>query len=161
MYRPELPCACCWKTSAGRKNIARKSDCPISRNGSHTDNRKRWDGFLLPGIEKTTETFHFGGFTLAEKEGFEPSRHFRALLPSQGGPFTTWVLLQRLTGLTKKCGGEGGIRTHAPFRTNGFQDRLVMTTSIPLRIESLALSKKYYSIRLFFCQPLFSGNFSS
>ena len=30
--------------------------------------------------------------------------------------------------------GEGGIRTHAPFRTNGFQDRLVMTTSIPLRI---------------------------
>ena len=29
-------------------------------------------------------------------------------------------------------GAEGGIRTHAPFRTNGFQDRLVMTTSIPL-----------------------------
>ena len=29
--------------------------------------------------------------------------------------------------------GEGGIRTHAPFRTNGFQDRLVMTTSIPLQ----------------------------
>ena len=28
--------------------------------------------------------------------------------------------------------GEGGIRTHAPLRTNGFQDRLVMTTSIPL-----------------------------
>ena len=28
--------------------------------------------------------------------------------------------------------GEGGIRTHAPSRTNGFQDRLVMTTSIPL-----------------------------
>ena len=30
--------------------------------------------------------------------------------------------------------GEGGIRTHAPFRTNGFQDRLVMTTSIPLHV---------------------------
>ena len=29
--------------------------------------------------------------------------------------------------------GEGGIRTHAPFRTNGFQDRLVMTASIPLQ----------------------------
>ena len=28
--------------------------------------------------------------------------------------------------------GEGGIRTHASLRTNGFQDRLVMTTSIPL-----------------------------
>ena len=30
--------------------------------------------------------------------------------------------------------GESGIRTHAPLRTNGFQDRLVMTTSIPLRV---------------------------
>ena len=28
--------------------------------------------------------------------------------------------------------GEDGIRTHAPRRTNGFQDRLVMTASIPL-----------------------------
>ena len=35
----------------------------------------------------------------------------------------------------KKINGEGGIRTHAPLRTNGFQDRLVMTTSIPLRIQ--------------------------
>ena len=33
------------------------------------------------------------------------------------------------------CNGEGGIRTHAPLRTNGFQDRLVMTTSIPLHIS--------------------------
>ena len=32
----------------------------------------------------------------------------------------------------KKMNGESGIRTHAPLRTNGFQDRLVMTTSIPL-----------------------------
>ena len=30
--------------------------------------------------------------------------------------------------------GENGIRTHAPLRTNGFQDRLVMTTSISLHI---------------------------
>ena len=30
--------------------------------------------------------------------------------------------------------GEDGIRTHVPVRTNGFQDRLVMTASIPLRI---------------------------
>ena len=29
--------------------------------------------------------------------------------------------------------GENGIRTHAPLRTNGFQDRLVMTTSISLQ----------------------------
>ena len=33
----------------------------------------------------------------------------------------------------KLMNGEGGIRTHAPLRTNGFQDRLVMTTSIPLQ----------------------------
>ena len=30
--------------------------------------------------------------------------------------------------------GESGIRTHAPLRTNGFQDRLFMTTSISLHI---------------------------
>ena len=29
-------------------------------------------------------------------------------------------------------GAEGGIRTHAGVNPNGFQDRLVMTTSIPL-----------------------------
>ena len=34
-----------------------------------------------------------------------------------------------------KTNGESGIRTHAPLRTNGFQDRLVMTTSISLHIE--------------------------
>ena len=33
-----------------------------------------------------------------------------------------------------KPSGEDGIRTHVPLRTNGFQDRLVMTTSIPLRV---------------------------
>ena len=34
----------------------------------------------------------------------------------------------------------GGIRTHAPLRTNGFQDRLVMTTSIPLHFYVLFTS---------------------
>ena len=48
------------------------------------------------------------------------------LLPFQGSPFGQ-------LGYFSKS-GEGGIRTHAPFRTNGFQDRLVMTTSIPLHI---------------------------
>ncbi len=47
------------------------------------------------------------------------------LLPFQGSPFGQ-------LGYFSKS-GEGGIRTHAPFRTNGFQDRLVMTTSIPLQ----------------------------
>ena len=35
--------------------------------------------------------------------------------------------------------GEDGIRTHVPVRTNGFQDRLVMTASIPLRIGFFVL----------------------
>ena len=77
---------------------------------------------------------------------------------SRGVPSTSWVLLhvdfilpiflvcclptKRLTwrALIKPksynpllSSGESGIRTHAPLRTNGFQDRLVMTTSIPLQ----------------------------
>ena len=53
---------------------------------------------------------------------------------SRGAPSATWVLLQMPDQKISFffCSGEGGIRTHAPFRTNGFQDRLVMTTSIPL-----------------------------
>ena len=47
------------------------------------------------------------------------------LLPFQGSPFGQ-------LGYFSKS-GEGGIRTHAPFRTNGFQDRLVMTASISLQ----------------------------
>ena len=31
-------------------------------------------------------------------------------------------------------GGEGGIRTHAGLHPNGFQDRPVMTASVPLHI---------------------------
>ena len=30
-------------------------------------------------------------------------------------------------------GGEGGIRTHVGFHPNGFQDRPVMTASVPLQ----------------------------
>ena len=30
--------------------------------------------------------------------------------------------------------GEDGIRTHVPRRTNGFQDRLVMTAPTPLQV---------------------------
>ena len=54
--------------------------------------------------------------------------------------------------------GEGGIRTHAPLRTNGFQDRLVMTTSIPLRVSDLFLSVSdidYINTNSHHCQQLF------
>ena len=44
------------------------------------------------------------------------------------------VFVVSLPVSAKTNGGTGGIRTHAPFRTNGFQDRLVMTASIPFRV---------------------------
>ena len=52
--------------------------------------------------------------------------------------------------------GESGIRTHAPLRTNGFQDRLVMTTSISLQTclsiiqRLLTLVKRFLELFLFF-----------
>ena len=53
----------------------------------------------------------------------------------------------------------GGIRTHAPLRTNGFQDRLVMTTSISL--QSALSNVLLHSIRyLRFCQALFKTFFT-
>ena len=50
--------------------------------------------------------------------------------------------------------GEDGIRTHVPLRTNGFQDRLVMTTSIPLHINCPHLNqrKSYITIIVPRCQ---------
>ena len=81
-----------------------------------------------------------------------------------------WVLLQDarflqieyyvVTAVSVVTNGEGGIRTHAPFRTNGFQDRLVMTTSIPLHtltcFPPLRGDKMYSIITSRQCQQLFS-----
>ena len=55
---------------------------------------------------------------------------------SRGAPSASWVfLLSLILALySVSRNGESGIRTHAPLRTNGFQDRLVMTTSISLRM---------------------------
>ena len=36
-----------------------------------------------------------------------------------------------------KCGGGSGIRTHVGVNPNGFQDRLVMTASISLRVNNI------------------------
>lgn len=36
-----------------------------------------------------------------------------------------------------KYGGEGGIRTHVGLHPNGFQDRPVMTASVPLQKVNL------------------------
>ena len=56
--------------------------------------------------------------------------------------------------------GEGGIRTHAPFRTNGFQDRLVMTTSIPLHVRAPLSSAKIILAKKECCVNNFSQLFS-
>ena len=53
--------------------------------------------------------------------------------------------------------GEDGIRTHAPVKTNGFQDRPVMTTSVPLHSYFIVSHQRldYIIIRLFICQHFF------
>ena len=102
------------------------------------------------------------------------------LLPFQGSPFNHLgtsalvdshlaffykIVIQFCTRnsslwLRSTVSGESGIRTHAPLRTNGFQDRLVMTTSISLRIHfsvffALLCQRKTYSIiELRTCQHL-------
>ena len=58
---------------------------------------------------------------MAEMEGFEPSRHFRTLLPEQGSPFTTWVHLQGLRISVGGVGGEDGIRTHGSIESLVFK----------------------------------------
>ena len=72
---------------------------------------------------------------------------------SRGVPSASWVLLH--TKLIQSImirrreisvsNGESGIRTHAPLRTNGFQDRLVMTTSISLHAFRFISGKSYSS----------------
>ena len=61
-----------------------------------------------------------------------------------------WIL-KNITPTIKKIGAEGGIRTHVTVKSNGFQDRLVMTASIPLRVSALLLYHAEIQLsRLFF-----------
>ena len=96
-----------------------------------------------------------------EKEGFEPSRRFSRPTPFPGEPLRpAWVLLH---GRNNDKYGEDGIRTHVPVKANGFQDRLVMTTSIPLRAAKNAQKNKctvrqrkcYSNKPAVWCQSLF------
>ena len=75
------------------------------------------------------------------KRDLNPRAAINDLLPFQGSPFGQLGYFSK--SVRKKNfaeaksllqSGEGGIRTHVPSRTNGFQDRLVMTTSIPLHL---------------------------
>ena len=100
-----------------------------------------------------------------------PRTAINSLLPFQGSPFnhlgtSAWLrvilLLILLPAFGQKVSGEGGIRTHAPLRTNGFQDRLVMTTSIPLRNCLIIISQQGINVKhlfLFFLKTLEDLNF--
>ena len=55
---------------------------------------------------------------------------------SHGGEVCLHLIQLRPNSSALRPSGEDGIRTHAPLRTNGFQDRLVMTTSISLQMMS-------------------------
>ena len=79
-------------------------------------------------------TFQIGALPLGLRQlamtfGLEPKHPYGLLLV-----FETSALPIRL--MSPNYGGAGGIRTHVSFRTNGFQDRLVMATSIPHHIKN-------------------------
>ena len=95
------------------------------------------------------------------------------LLPFQGSPFNhlgTSALVDSHLAFCKidiqfctrnsslwlrsTVSGESGIRTHAPLRTNGFQDRLVMTTSISLQ-SALSNVLINNTPQYHFCQAFF------
>ena len=95
-----------------------------------------------------------------------PRTAINSLLPFQGSPFnhlgtSAWLrvilLLFTFSPLGQKASGEGGIRTHAPLRTNGFQDRLVMTTSIPLHNCLIIISHQANNVKHLFL--FFQKNF--
>ena len=91
------------------------------------------------------------------------------LLPFQGSPFNhlgTSALVDSHLAFCKidiqfctrnsslwlrsTVSGESGIRTHAPLRTNGFQDRLVMTASISLQTCFSIIQDKKRFVKSFF-----------
>ena len=93
------------------------------------------------------------------RRDLNPRTAINSLLPFQGSPFnhlgtSAWLrvilLLFTFSPLGQKVSGEGGIRTHAPLRTNGFQDRLVMTTSIPLRNCLIIISQQGINVKHLF-----------
>ena len=97
-----------------------------------------------------------------------PRAAINDLHPFQGCPFgqlgyfseyITRYLIRSLkisNSIVFLMSGEDGIRTHVPLRTNGFQDRLVMTTSIPLHVLAPQISAKFilpsvsYDVNIFF-----------
>ena len=96
-----------------------------------------------------------------------PRAAINDLHPFQGCPFgqlgyfseyITRYLIRSLkisNSIVFLMSGEDGIRTHVPLRTNGFQDRLVMTTSIPLRVLVSNQCRNNITICFHQCQHFF------
>ena len=117
----------------------------------------------------TTFLFYFVHHLTSERRrrDLNPRAAINDLHPFQGCPFgqlgyfseyITRYLIRSLkisNSIAFLMSGEDGIRTHVPLRTNGFQDRLVMTTSIPLRVSHLNQCEIYSIIRIPLCQPFF------
>ena len=64
--------------------------------------------------------------------GISPGRYLQSKFLNNI-TFYIWFQAQILLIFPDLRSGEDGIRTHVPVRTNGFQDRRVMTTSLPLQ----------------------------
>ena len=106
------------------------------------------------------------GTAKRRRRDLNPRAAVNDLHPFQGCPFgllgtsPNKLILNRCLCIPVLLSGESGIRTHAPLRTNGFQDRLVMTTSISLQAcRSLSdLSDEIHSTKNSLqCQQLFSN----
>ena len=116
----------------------------------------------VSGLSRTFLTFlkkFFLHKLKRRRRDLNPRAATNDLLPFQGSPFGQ-------LGYFSIKNGEGGIRTHAPFRTNGFQDRLVMTTSIPLhnifcccRFVCLTRRLVYNTKPEYICQHFFQSFF--
>ena len=78
--------------------------------------------FAKPLVSETPD-----GFGLKCEHTFASQNAFSEIAPSKskGTP----------RGVPFDCGGGSGIRTHVGVSPNGFQDRLVMTTSISLQVD--------------------------
>ena len=126
--------------------------------------RQLW--YLITHFSLCQALFYFfqNFYSERRRRDLNPRAAINDLHPFQGCPFGQlgyFSKCSRISTVTIKLfgvisSGEDGIRTHAPFRTNGFQDRLVMTTSIPLQSIPLQISarniltKMDYPVNTFF-----------
>ena len=134
--------------TAGKSNIENRQEFLPAITFTHPLLSLRLCCSVNRKIEKRPFSFENG--LCRRKRDLNPRAAINDLLPFQGSPFSLLGISPKSVSqlfpiekqphrlFFKSCNAEGGIRTHAPLRTNGFQDRLVMTTSIPLHIHLFA-----------------------